>query len=706
MKVLFICSRGFDYIQDLTYRGLARSLGSRSVRDYPWNKKYHIPLWAYPRNIGYTQDSFSLTNFFSVEHADVVILGAAKSDAFRMFMRIVPKIARESTLVLLDGGDSEELCGDLRRDGCYYLFEQAESIRPFDLIFKREMHEYLTYAARVRSYPLTFGGKLRVAPIDKRYDVAFWGVESTPTRTFALTKLEPHFDCRLNGTKRGYSLDSYRRKGSSYLHDLSQCKVALNFRGAGDDTLRFWEILAMGSFLLTERPRNHIFKPFIDHKHFVCFNDDLGDLLEKCSYYLKHERERETIARAGHEHFLENHTLKHRIKLLLEAIVGHRECLVKTYPLGSDSRSAKSSLVRREGFKYPQKNEIKKICLIMYGLLGDVLIRTPLLRELRVLYPDAEITVLVDKSGQDALSLTKLVDKVMVVNRSRSLARVDLFRRLLLLCRVRITSFDLVIDLYMGGSSQLMARLSGAPYQIFAGIEETRYKTREDEYLCTESFNFTNPYHLGNQFLKALFFLSPDRVSLCTRPAIDIERLRANAIVSAQARNCVLNDFFLISLGAGDKRKIPDPHTIAKLCLVIHSDKQLVPLIIRNPAQEYLQESLSNELTRLGVPFRKLNTIDFEAIAALMLSVRFVMVPDTGLLHLAIGLGVKAMVFFPYTNPELVRPEAKNYVSIFRPDTSSEPVPGVLPYGTGTPSIEDILLATSSFRNQLEHAGA
>jgi ADP-heptose:LPS heptosyltransferase len=60
----------------------------------------------------------------------------------------------------------------------------------------------------------------------------------------------------------------------------------------------------------------------------------------------------------------------------------------------------------------PPRNEIKKIAVLMYGLLGDTLIRTPLLRELRVLYCDAVIVAFADQAGKNALDLTNLTDEI------------------------------------------------------------------------------------------------------------------------------------------------------------------------------------------------------------------------------------------------------------------------------------------------------
>ena len=50
------------------------------------------------------------------------------------------------------------------------------------------------------------------------------------------------------------------------------------------------------------------------------------------------------------------------------------------------------------------KNEkIDTICVLMMGLLGDVLMRTPLIKELKNLYPNAKIIVIVVSIGKKVL---------------------------------------------------------------------------------------------------------------------------------------------------------------------------------------------------------------------------------------------------------------------------------------------------------------
>ena len=323
MNIFFICSHGFDYVQDLTFRGLVRALGRKCVVDYPWNKKYHLPLWRYPKNMGFSRNLiFSPPRTKSwIKETDVVIVGSAKADAFRALLSCIRNIPKSIPLILLDGGDLESIGGDLKREDAFDLFLEAQAIRPFDLVFKREMVEDRSYPAYTRPYPLSFCTDYSPTAVERKvFQVAFWGVESNPIRTSALRSLEGKFDCDENGTQRNQSFSKYKRKGAAYFRALAECEIVLSFWGAGYEALRFWEALGVGSFLLTQRPKIQMPHPFRSGEHLVYLDDDIGDLIEKCHYYLAHIEKREAIAKSGNAHLLSHHTTRRRVDFLLREI--------------------------------------------------------------------------------------------------------------------------------------------------------------------------------------------------------------------------------------------------------------------------------------------------------------------------------------------------------------------------------------------------
>ncbi|NOR57338.1 MAG: glycosyltransferase [Sulfurimonas sp.] len=321
MKILYINSHSADYVQDLTYSGLVKKLGVQNVVDVKWNKKFHINYKKYPKNLGHIENSLfpSLFNRLSSNY-DAVFVGASKVDCFEKYIKIAPSIDKNIPVVFIDGGDGYGIGSDLTVYGRPELYEQSQKIRPFDYIFKREYLIDSNHPDNVFPLQISFRlDRLPDLPEEKPYDVSFWAVETGgDIRTRVLELLEDKFDCKENGTKRNQKFSKYSRKGAFYLQELKRCNIVLNFRGGGWDTMRYWEVPAVGSLMISQKPQIKIPNDFEDKKHVIHCKDDLSDLVELCEYYLENEEEREKIALAGKEHLEKYHTDIKRAEYILE----------------------------------------------------------------------------------------------------------------------------------------------------------------------------------------------------------------------------------------------------------------------------------------------------------------------------------------------------------------------------------------------------
>ncbi len=324
MKILYVNSPEWDYMQDLLYSGFVKVCGAENVYDFPMHKRYHWIDKKYPKNLGLNRGWHSLQRLFSPfpKDIDAVVVGSSKHHALKNYMSLLAKIPKSVPVVLIDGGDQPAIGGDLIYYKSPYVLENVEKVRPFDFIFKREfLPEYLK---NPRIIPLPFCMNMdripKPLPSQKKYDVSFWAVESDPIRTKALTLLENQFDCRQNGTTRNQKFHLYKRKGRFYLEELARCKIVLHFRGGGWDTMRYWEVPAVGSLMITPNPGIVIPNDFQDGRHVVHCKDDLSDLIDKCDYYLKNDQLRETIAQAGHLHLLTYHQDIHRAQVVIDTL--------------------------------------------------------------------------------------------------------------------------------------------------------------------------------------------------------------------------------------------------------------------------------------------------------------------------------------------------------------------------------------------------
>jgi len=325
MKILYINSLGTDYVQDLTYNGLVRTFGHRSIIDCPWNKKFHVPYRRYPKNIGFTGFHWPLfrNSRTLLKDFDYVFLAASKVDAFKTYTELIGSVGRRAKVIFIDGGDQPNIGGDLAIYGEPALFEEAQSLRPFDVVFKREYLVGDSHERNVFPLPMSFDHSRRpLKDEEAKYDVTFWAVESDPIRSQALDLLRGHFDCEENGTVRNQKFSRYSRKGSHYLRELKRSKIALNFRGGGWDTLRYWEIPAMGTpLMITQQPGIVIPFDYRDGQEVVYCKPDLSDLIDLISYYLKNECVRTHISSNAFNWSLLHHTTQKRVGYIFDCIV-------------------------------------------------------------------------------------------------------------------------------------------------------------------------------------------------------------------------------------------------------------------------------------------------------------------------------------------------------------------------------------------------
>jgi hypothetical protein len=325
-RILFFASRKSDYLEEIVLAGLhGLNLGDRLVLCPPPLKCY-FSRKPYPRSIGkcrqvlsYIPDVLKAPGFYN--SFDCVILGSLKRDVFENYLRVRDRLPPRLPVVLIDGGDWADVGGDSERLGFGQLYRQAANARPFDIIFKRERMPSRSFPSNVFPLPMAFVSTHAIVPAStKKYDVVFWGVESHPARAIALDMLQSRFDCAANGTVRHQKPRIYPRKGSRYLKELASARVCCNFRGAGWDTLRYWEIPAVGSFMISQAPAITIPDNFVSEVDCVFCKEDLGDLLDRASYYLRNEKEREEIAANGRKRLYAYHTHIHRAQYILDIL--------------------------------------------------------------------------------------------------------------------------------------------------------------------------------------------------------------------------------------------------------------------------------------------------------------------------------------------------------------------------------------------------
>jgi len=101
---------------------------------------------------------------------------------------------------------------------------------------------------------------------------------------------------------------------------MASCKIALAPLYPSDDfywSSRIYQIVGNGGFIIHPRLQGLAEEGWIDGKHYVGYRT-YPEMVEKIKYYLKHEKEREKIRKAGYEFCIKNFKYSDRVKKLLE----------------------------------------------------------------------------------------------------------------------------------------------------------------------------------------------------------------------------------------------------------------------------------------------------------------------------------------------------------------------------------------------------
>lgn len=166
--------------------------------------------------------------------------------------------------------------------------------------FKRDGVEaiWLPHAVEPLAYPK---GEL----LTKKYDVCFVGHVNSKNRDDALNRLFAAFPNFYYGQAL---FEEAARK-------FSESKIVFNIAMTDDINMRCFEVMATGSFLLTNWIPT-IEELFEDGKHCVFYRSE-EEMIAKAQYYLEHDQEREAIAQAGYEEVMKNHKIQNRVDVIL-----------------------------------------------------------------------------------------------------------------------------------------------------------------------------------------------------------------------------------------------------------------------------------------------------------------------------------------------------------------------------------------------------
>jgi heptosyltransferase-1 len=321
-------------------------------------------------------------------------------------------------------------------------------------------------------------------------------------------------------------------------------------------------------------------------------------------------------------------------------------------------------MIHLHKYKPSELKNIQKIGVIMFGLMGDVLIRTPVIRVLKKLYPDAKIIAMVDPIGKAVLQNNPDVDEIIVFDRKKEKNKLKQnMKKIDSVLRVRREKFDLLVNLYNAGSSRFMVMFSNARYKLGFCFENNRYLYNIENKCDKERLK--DEQSLYNFMISIVEPLSSEKHSL--KPVFELRQQTNEKMRNyLESFSYPLEKMYVLNLAASKEDKILDFEKYFYLVDYIYEQYGYVPAVVCNPGQEYLQQRFIKEyLQHSKVPYIKLKALSLDEVASVIHLSRFIVTPDTGLMHLAMAVDATIYAIFTYTHPLLVDIGYEKLVAVY-----------------------------------------
>lgn len=297
---------------------------------------------------------------------------------------------------------------------------------------------------------------------------------------------------------------------------------------------------------------------------------------------------------------------------------------------------------------------VRSILIIKLRAIGDVVLSTIVIDNLRRAFPDAAIDFLTEAAARDVVSGHAQLDSIMILERTaiaRMTLRDQLRANLAFLKRIRSRKYDLVFDFFGNPRSALITRWSGAAWRV--GYD---YRMRRRAYNIVVPSR-ADQVHEAEWHLDALAHLGipvvSRRLSLAGSGAAE-ERAQAFwREAELEGKRVVALNFS----GGWPAKRWP-LERFAGLADRLAGRYQARILVVWGPGELPQAQQLA---AMAAVPVTLIPETNLKELAALLGRIDLLVSTDSGPMHIAAAMGTPCVALFGPTNPRLQGPFGSNH---------------------------------------------
>lgn len=300
---------------------------------------------------------------------------------------------------------------------------------------------------------------------------------------------------------------------------------------------------------------------------------------------------------------------------------------------------------------------VRRILIIKLRAIGDVIMATPVIENLRAAYPDAEIDFLTERPCYPIVKNHPDLNEVIVFNRSHISNlpwHAGLRENLKFIKRLRANRYDLVFDLFGNPRSALLALATGAPVRV--GFEFRGRKYAYNKVISPR----------GDQVHEVLFNLDAlGGLGLpieTTRLYYEIDDISAAFAESFWSENRIVGQTVVgINASGGWYTKRWPLKSFAQLADTLADESRCKILLFWGPGEKPDAEQIAAQMQHdaLLIP-----ATDLGKLAALLVRVDMLVSNDSGPMHLAAAVGTPVVGIYGPTVPELQGPWGEQHAIV------------------------------------------
>ncbi len=303
------------------------------------------------------------------------------------------------------------------------------------------------------------------------------------------------------------------------------------------------------------------------------------------------------------------------------------------------------------------RRRVERILIIKLRAIGDVILTTPVIENLRAAFPEAEIIFLTERAAEAVVKDHPDLDDVWIFDRSyiaslpphQALAENWRFLR-----QIRSRRFDLVFDLFGNPRSAVMTRFSGAPVRVGFDFRGRKFAYNvvvppRGDRVHEVRFNLDALDHLGIPIVSSRLYI----------PLSDLDEAFAEEFWNRTFSGAAPVVGLSVSGGWYTKRWPLEKFARLADRLVQQFDARI--LLLWGPGERSDVERVQKLMQQAAViaPLT-----DLKQLAAILKRLDLMVSNDSGPMHLAAAVGVPVVGIYGPTLPQLQGPWGKGHRTV------------------------------------------